>query len=349
MPEIDFLSDNQNKDELPSPPRKDEAVRWTEPPVAAQPGKRGWLSSFFKKTVPASPTAQAEAPRPASRQEVLKMIRSYVDEKEAGAGPVPRTQEKQLDAASIAPPTVVDLSPVADDLPLAAERPRAGDFSQIRPPAVPAVTGKKTGWLKFLFSRRQPKKARELAVLATDLIKGEIITFFDWKKNIIILIFFILLSGLILAGSYQALDVWEKSRQQQIRDFTEKFRTLSVDIRQAEKDTRRILFLQKKLEAVKTLLAEHVYWTNFFKFLEEDTLADVYYSGFSGDTKGNYVMPATTKNFDMIAQQIKTFEADEAVRRAVTSGGQKVKSRDRAGSVSFDIQLSVDPNLFFKK
>jgi hypothetical protein len=212
-----------------------------------------------------------------------------------------------------------------------------------------ANKNKKTGWLKFLFGRKKPKKARELAILATDLIKGEIITFFDWKKNILILLFFILLSGLILVGTYQALDVWEKGQQQQILDYTEKFRTLSIDIRQAEKDTRKILLLQKKLEAIKILLAEHIYWTNFFKFLEEDTLADVYYSGFSGDSKGIYIMPAATKDFNMIAQQIKIFQADEAVKRVITTGGQAVKSRDGAGSVSFDIQLSVDPGLFFRK
>ena len=195
------------------------------------------------------------------------------------------------------------------------------------------------------------KKWENPDILETNLIKGEIIFFFNWRKGIIKLSIAIILACLAIGVVYGGLDFWQKYKEEEIRKIAQKFIELNQQIRQAEQGVDEILAWQRKLSLVSTLLDNHIYWTNFFKFLENNTLVDVYFpGGFSGDTSGNYNLAAVGVNYNTIHQQVKTLKIlDQVVRVGVTSGSFTPTGEDGQSSINFSLELSVNPEIFYKE
>jgi hypothetical protein len=188
--------------------------------------------------------------------------------------------------------------------------------------------------------------------LETNLIKDQIIVFFDWKKGVISLSIYILLTILVLGAAYIFLS-WqagEKEKESQI--FSQKFVDIDKEIKVVEQEVGDALIFKKKLGLVNSMLSQHIYWTNFFKFLEENTLADVYYLGFSGDNKGKYSLSVNAKDFYLIEAQVKKLLEDSRVIEASVSegvvsatGNQKV---GETAGINFELKLTVDPSIFNK-
>jgi hypothetical protein len=223
--------------------------------------------------------------------------------------------------------------------------------SAVAPKTEMSASQTKQSWFKRLFSGKKRDQTGNQGILATDLIKGEIVVVFDWGKNISYLLFFILISTLLIAAAYQGITFWENSKLKQVNSDFSKFGELKTQIKENEKGVETVLVLQKKLDSVKTLLDNHIYWTEFFNFLEENTLADIFFDGFAGDTGGTYKLGGTASDFRTIADQLRFLKENKLVEKAVTSGGE-TKSDGTQTSVSrvmFELDLSVDKGIFFKK
>ena len=117
----------------------------------------------------------------------------------------------------------------------------------------------------------------------------------------------------------------------------------------ANRNVDNILRFQKKMELVKGLLSEHIYWTNFFKFLENSISDDVYLSGFSGDVSGEYALNAKARSFNVLAEQIKSLRTNENVFMVSTTGGSVSGSEGGAVDlVDFSIDIEINPEVFKK-
>jgi hypothetical protein len=138
------------------------------------------------------------------------------------------------------------------------------------------------------------------------------------------------------------------SLSMEITDVQSEIRGLEDQLTSAEE-------LEKKIKIGGELLSKHIYWTNFFKFLEENTLTGVYYSeNFSGDISGVYSLKATADSYRAISDQVKVLKKNEFVEDArVVSGVIAEKSKDAAGlqgsiPISFQLELALDPAIFNK-
>lgn len=342
MSEINFLSDNKEAEENGAKgDEPEEKTEWSEPVVSRpepaasrKSGLAGWLS-FFKKNNQASDKDQFGQSRP----ETLRLIKDYVKEREGGetaSGGIIKEKRSYW-------PSGVKEAKSSADRPrdsVKEERGGAGDKARIDT----FSSGR-----EFNYNKEKTAKIKEESIIATDLMRGELMTFFNWKRSLMVLFGFVFLALFILAAFYGGLLYWEKAEKEKIKQAVEKHEELNQQINQAEANVDKILALEKKLELIKNLIDNHIYWTNFFKFLEENTLADVYYSNFSGDTSGQYVLAATAKDFYTIAEQIKIMRANNQVYRAGTKGGQAASSQDkRAEGVGFNLELSIDPSIFTK-
>lgn len=187
-------------------------------------------------------------------------------------------------------------------------------------------------------------------ILETNLIKDEIIFFFDWKKNVAILLFFVFLSSATIALAYFWLDSWGKRKEVENQSFISSFAKLQSDIRKKELEMAEISVFKNRISAAKTLLDNHVYWTNFFEFLEKNTIGEVYYTGgFSGNNKGQYSISAKTKNFNILAEQIKSLRENEKITDiSVSSGDIKAADKESEEELGFTLNFTVDPSIFKK-
>jgi len=204
-------------------------------------------------------------------------------------------------------------------------------------------------------------KWQKARILETNLIRGELASFFDWRKGILTLIFYMVLSSLAVAAMYGGLLLWEKretaervdGRLNKMRELNEKV------VKPLEEEAREILAVRKNIKLARDLLDNHIYWTNFFKFLEDNTLSEVYYtSAFTGDLGGQYSFLSRTKDFKMILAQVNVMRMNDYVKRVTVSSGLvrsstalagKGKSGEgEMGGVDFALELLIDPGIFLK-
>lgn len=100
------------------------------------------------------------------------------------------------------------------------------------------------------------------------------------------------------------------------------------------------------IETARALLSRHIYWTHFFRFLESETLPDVYYTNLAVDPAGNIRLAAVGRNFSAVARQLLAFEGAEDVETIRTTKAAAEISGSTPG-VQFDLALTVKPGLLF--
>lgn len=196
-------------------------------------------------------------------------------------------------------------------------------------------------------SKPKDKKWENPNILGTNLIEEEIVFLFDWKKGAIRFLAGIILSSLSIGIVYFGLVFWQNQKEMASKVIVDKFDKLNDEIKRSEKDLDEVFAFQKKINTASFLLDNHLYWTNFFEFLEKNTLVDVYYHGFAGDSSGNYKLSATGENFNTIDQQIKAFKESDKVIKVETKMGE-ASGDDNGSGVDFSVDLSVDPKIFYK-
>ncbi|MCG2690928.1 hypothetical protein L6249_02565 [Candidatus Parcubacteria bacterium] len=324
MKKINLLSnkdDDIDGSESDNESKTKKEIIWSEPDEKEElTDKRGllggWLS-FFKKAGKENRLIDKNRIRD-SRRELIKLIKNENDQQEAFAGA--KSERNKEPEKKLKKPNKINKS-----------KPR----SEISVPSKPKKARDESG----------PTKWEKLSISGTNLIKGEIISFFDWRKKFSVLLTAAISAFLTIAVVYGGLIFLENKEINKGRYFVDKINEMNQSIGQAKDYIKEILIFKEKMKLADELLGRHIYWTDFFEFLEKNTLADVYYSGFSGNIGGEYTLSATAKSFSAIAQQVKTMRNNSNVAQAKVSGGQ---SSAEGGGVGFQLELSVNPDIFKK-
>lgn len=234
----------------------------------------------------------------------------------------------------------------------------------------------------MIFSRKNNQTAEEGRVLQNpkilevNLIKEESHLDFDWKKNIKSLLFALGVTIFIIVELYLGLDWWQKDEEARLEIINAQVEKASKDVRDFRQQAADTLAYQEKTVEVARLLDNHVYWTNFFAWLERNTLSTVSYGGFSGTTKGAYSLSGKAGSFAEVSWQVKQLIDDpmtvSASVNSVSSGQDKTKAElaaeeiarlaEQAAAgpsaapieapvhpgVSFSLNLQVNPDIFKK-
>ncbi|MCB9802866.1 hypothetical protein H6761_02495 [Candidatus Nomurabacteria bacterium] len=101
----------------------------------------------------------------------------------------------------------------------------------------------------------------------------------------------------------------------------------------------------KEISLVYEALTQHIYWTNFFALLEKYTLNDVSYTGFAAVNNGALTLDAVAPDYYTVAKQLKVLQEEQA-QEFVTDVDISAAALTDA-SVSFNISLTLNPNLFY--
>ncbi|OGF23618.1 hypothetical protein A3H66_02490 [Candidatus Falkowbacteria bacterium RIFCSPLOWO2_02_FULL_45_21] len=186
-------------------------------------------------------------------------------------------------------------------------------------------------------------------VLETNLIKGEIITFFDWRKESVGLIKAVLIPVFLVCLIYFGLVYYQKYNQTKIEAQARELNELMENIKQEEPSFKKIIEFQNRLSLVSKIFAKHIYWTNFFKFLEDNTIKDVFFQGFSGDTGGDYSLNAVASRFSDISEQVNLLAENPKITSVETAGGKLASGGVGAKSgVAFNLSFSILNSIFIE-
>jgi hypothetical protein len=209
-------------------------------------------------------------------------------------------------------------------------------------------------------NKERKKEWESSNILETNLIKGEFVAFFQLKKNFVFLSVFIIFACLAVAGIYGGLTFWDKQKSKSAVVDAEAFDSLNKAIEQLEKEIKEMSLFKNNLKLAVELLGNHIYWTNFFEFLEDINIPNVSYDVISFNNSGEYSFAARMKNFRAILDQVNLIRLNEYVKEAKVSGGKVSVSqgaeKESAGQekdeemtgVDFTLEFSIDPVLFTK-
>lgn len=210
--------------------------------------------------------------------------------------------------------------------------------------------------LNFKLKKNNKQKSSGLAqnpkILEVNLIKDEMQVSFNLRKHFSTLLFALFVATLFIVEIYLGLNWWSTYEEERLAQAQTRFNTLSEELRKMKNTSDQISVFRQRVELADALLSRHVYWTNFFTWLEANTLSSVSYQNFSGKNDGEYNLEAMTDNFRDISWQTRLLLADPAVLsvRVDEGGGDRdLENPDATKAtekIKFNLQLKVDPSLF---
>jgi hypothetical protein len=199
-------------------------------------------------------------------------------------------------------------------------------------------------------------------ILSTNLIKGESTIVYRWNKYLLILFGNIFAVIFLVALVYGFLLYWEKVGKEINAKLDLSANNLKTQIDSLKKEVEAVNVFNEKIKLANGLLDKHIYWEDFFQFLEANILTDVYLvDSFAGDTGGKYVFRAYTKDLKTMLDQVN-FLRQEALKDRILSaqianisagdetdnigGGNKVAGPYK---VSFDLIIKINQDIFYKQ
>jgi hypothetical protein len=168
------------------------------------------------------------------------------------------------------------------------------------------------------------------------------------RRMISIMIITFILSSSVIFVTYFAYHIY---KQEMIRNHSNLKNELNIYIKDIEKYDTLIFEIsswQEKVKEVENLLNKHVYWTQFFEKLEENTLADVQFTGFAGSLGMPITLMATAPDYKTVSKQwIKLEDANDFVKNVEISGASMSSAEDRV-NISFSLVLDFVEDIFYK-
>jgi hypothetical protein len=108
--------------------------------------------------------------------------------------------------------------------------------------------------------------------------------------------------------------------------------------------------LQNKSKEIKKLFDKHIYWTKFFEAIENNTLAEVRYTNFSGGLNGNLTLSALAPDYQTVVRQWMYLKRAKNFAKNVIITGANLSQTDNklGGNISFSITLDLADDIFYK-
>ncbi len=184
-------------------------------------------------------------------------------------------------------------------------------------------------------------------ILEVNLIRDEVRISFDWKKNASFILLSLFVVAVFVIEIYFGLDQWEKKEQAAAQTLEEQTAKVSGEVSEMKKTAAPALAYRSKAVAVSQLLDNHVYWTNFFSWLEKKTLSSIYYQGFVGKDDGSYNLEAVASSYAEASWQAQALASDPFVLKAEIKKVEVASdSQGAPEGIGFTINLQVDPKIF---
>lgn len=286
----------------------------SSPAPAAPPAKSGGADSVIPPIKPPTPKPLALPPPPPPPASAPKIVSSP--------------------PKSVPPP-----KPVAQ--PVVPPPSKPAPVKPVSNPPKPAPL--KTAPSVQLSSPKDPSSSvLRVSLMPSDQVAQSKDTSGRNTRNMIIMIG---AAVVLIVLMYVGLRLFVMQRQGVIRQLNTALADVNQRIRETEAAVTNPRRAGKQLAAAKTLLGDHILWTKFFRFLEDNTLPDVGFTQLRSDTVGVVTLEAEAVSYASAAAQIMAFrQASDAVL-AVETGGMSADVADNGTlrGVRFTLVLRLRP------
>lgn len=225
-----------------------------------------------------------------------------------------------------------------------------------------------------LFKKRKQKNynseqsLKNPKILEVNLIKEETSLEFNWRKNIFSLIFILGAALLIVIEIYFGLNWWQKDEEARLETAKAEIKALSQEVSEMRSEAKDALAYKEKTKVISPLLENHIYWSNFFSWLEKNTLSTVSFAGFSGGLGDEYILEGEAATYAEVSWQVKQIlnseyvnnveilsatigeraASPEELEELAAAGEIPVTAASGPPRISFTLNLEMNQNIFNK-
>lgn len=190
----------------------------------------------------------------------------------------------------------------------------------------------------------------EDAVLATNLMDEESAPSpRNWQEKIFFASTVFIVLIIVISFAYSALVVWKKQMEKTLEEKNKQVISLNKEIKEVEDELAKKNSLNINIALVENMQKKHIYWTNFFKYLEGIINKNVVLNGFSGGVGGDYGLGAKTVSFKAIMDQLKVLndDKDHVIEAKTTAGTIVPGGEGKEATVDFSIAFKIKPDVFY--
>lgn len=138
-----------------------------------------------------------------------------------------------------------------------------------------------------------------------------------------------------------------------INSIKSDIKAVETDIIETEKNSKakvaefeEVRALSNRIAPAKTILQKHTFWSNFFKSLEENTLADIVYNNLALDEK-SVILTGIAKNYEIIARQMVSFKNAPFIKDIKVSGlAAQTSPKGEMIGVNFSFSVILNQDIF---
>lgn len=198
-----------------------------------------------------------------------------------------------------------------------------------------------------------PDLASNPEVLEVNLVRDEVAVEFNWGRRLGSLFLVLVLVAALVVEIYFGLDWWQGQERTQAEKIKSEHLAVTQQINNINNNSKDFLNFKDKVSLVEKLIDQHIYWSDFFTWLEQNTLNSVRYVDFSGDVSGEYTLAAQTKNYRDVSWQAKAFKdnpwVDEVSVSAANLEEAEIKDSNlKEEWINFSIVLKIKPQIFYR-
>lgn len=153
---------------------------------------------------------------------------------------------------------------------------------------------------EFLKNEVENRYWQSFDMIRANLIKEQRSLFFNWNRKFLSLIFSSLLAVLVVLLVYVGLLLFQRNKLEENRYIFDNLENIKGQISSEEKKAEEVIDFNERITYVKYLLDNHIYFSEFFKLLEDRTILDVYFEKFSGGIQENYKLACIAKDTQSI-------------------------------------------------
>ncbi len=192
-----------------------------------------------------------------------------------------------------------------------------------------------------------------------NLLPEELIERTAPKRNLLILGITGAVALVIVLLVHFGLSLYESKIVANVEKVSAQISDVDAQIASYRDFQRKAAALKQESDAVKQLLDQHVYWTDFFQVLEEKTNQDIYFTSLAADVGGKITLTAVAKDYEAASRQLVTFQrARDFVQDVNISSMKMVEEKYTipetgeeltVSAVTFNVSLAVLPEIFYRK
>lgn len=116
-----------------------------------------------------------------------------------------------------------------------------------------------------------------------------------------------------------------------------------------EEFEKEVISVDKTLKNLKTVFKNHLYWSNIFSTIEELTVPEVGFTGFSGNISEsnsvNISLTGRTSGYTYLAKQMVSFQEDDSIS-GVTVAGIALSTE---GGIEFTLNINFSEGSLLQK